>query len=46
MLSVSDWPIITTRPGGLLLLVPHVFALPVSVLWVGLQERERERVHN
>jgi hypothetical protein len=25
-------------PGGLLLLVPHLFAVPVSVLWVGLQK--------
>jgi hypothetical protein len=26
------------RPGGLLLVVPHLFALPVSVLWVELQK--------
>jgi hypothetical protein len=25
-------------PGGLLLAVPHLFALPFSVLWVGLQK--------
>jgi len=25
------------RPSGLLLVVPHVFGVPVSVLWVGLQ---------
>ncbi len=36
LLSVSDWPIIMIRPGGLLLVVPHLFAVPVSVLWVGL----------
>jgi hypothetical protein len=26
------------RPGGLLLVVPHLFAFPVAVLWVGLQK--------
>jgi len=25
-------------PGDLLLLAPHLFAVPVSVLWVGLQK--------
>ncbi len=25
MLSVSDWPIIMIGPGGLLLVVPHIF---------------------
>ncbi len=34
----SDWPIIMTGPGGSLLVVPHVFANPVLVLWVGLQK--------
>jgi len=37
LLHVSDWPIIMIGPGGLLLVVPHLFAVPVSVLWVGLQ---------
>ncbi len=36
MLSVSDWPIIMIHPGGLLLVVPHLFAVPVLVLQVGL----------
>ncbi len=36
--SVSDWPIIMIGPGGLLLVVPHLFAVPVSVLLVGLQK--------
>jgi len=31
---VSDWPIIMTRAGGLLLVVPHLLEVPVSVLWV------------
>jgi hypothetical protein len=31
-------PIIMIGPGGLLLVVPHLFALPVSVLWVRLQK--------
>jgi hypothetical protein len=35
---VSDWPIISIRPGGLLLEVPHLFAVQVLVLWVGLQK--------
>jgi hypothetical protein len=38
LVSVSDWPIILIRPGGLLLVVPHLFAVPVSVLSMGLQK--------
>jgi hypothetical protein len=30
--------IITIGPGGLLLVVPHLFAIPVSILWVELQK--------
>jgi len=30
--------IIMIGPGGLLLVVPHLFAIPVSVLWVELQK--------
>ncbi len=37
-LSVSDWSIIMIGPGGLLLVVPQLFVVPVSVLWVGLQK--------
>jgi hypothetical protein len=38
VMSVSDWPIIVIGPGGLLLVVPHIFAVPVSVLWFGLKK--------
>ncbi len=38
VLSVSDWPIIIIGPGGLLLVVAHLFAVPVSLLWVGLRK--------
>jgi hypothetical protein len=38
LLSVSNWPIIMIRPGGLLLVVPHLFVVLVSVFWVGLQQ--------
>ncbi len=31
----SDWPITMIGPAGLLLVVPQLFAIPVSVLWVG-----------
>ncbi len=41
MLSVPHWPIIMIRPGGLLLVVPHLFAVPVSVLWVGFAKENR-----
>ncbi len=34
LLSVSDWLIIMIGPSGLLLLVPHLFALPVSILYI------------
>jgi hypothetical protein len=39
LLSVSDWPIIMIGPGGLLLVLSYLFAVPVSVLLVGLQKR-------
>jgi hypothetical protein len=26
-------------PGGLLLVVPHIYAVALSVLWVGLQKK-------
>ncbi len=38
LLSVSDWPIIMIRPGGLLLVVPDICRVPASVLWVGFQK--------
>jgi hypothetical protein len=31
LLSISDWLIIMIGPGGLLLVVPHLFAVPISV---------------
>jgi hypothetical protein len=33
-------------PGGLLLVVPHLFAIPISVLWggVGLQKCKRTKL--
>ncbi len=34
-------PIIIIGPGGLLLVVPHLYAIPVSVLWVGLHKSIR-----
>jgi hypothetical protein len=36
--TASDWPIIMIGAGRSLLVVPHLFAVPVSVLWVGLQK--------
>jgi hypothetical protein len=41
MLSVSDWPIIMIGPGGLLLVLHYLFAVPVSVLWAGLQKSKQ-----
>jgi hypothetical protein len=38
MLPVSDWPIVMIGPSGLLLVVSHLFAVPVLVLWVGLEK--------
>jgi hypothetical protein len=38
LLSVSNRSIIMIGPSGLLLVVPHIYALPVSVLWLGLQK--------
>jgi hypothetical protein len=35
---VSDWPIMIVGPGGFLLVVSHLFTVPVLVLWVGLQK--------
>jgi hypothetical protein len=34
LLSVCDWSIIMIGPGCSLLIVAHLFAVPVSVLWV------------
>jgi hypothetical protein len=34
----SDWPIMIIGPGGFLLVVSHLFTVPVLVLWVGLQK--------
>jgi hypothetical protein len=38
LLSVSDWPRVMIGAGGLLLVLPHLFAVPVSILWLGLQK--------
>jgi hypothetical protein len=38
LLLVSDLPIIMIDPVGLLLVVSHLFAVPVLVLWVGLEK--------
>jgi hypothetical protein len=40
-LFLIDCPIIIIGPGGLLLVVPHLYAIPVSVLWVGLHKSIR-----
>jgi hypothetical protein len=37
LFCVSDSPIIMIRPSGLLLVVSHLFAVLVSVVWLGLQ---------
>jgi hypothetical protein len=42
LLPDSDWPIIIIRLGGLLLVVSHLFAVSVSVLWVGFQKSGKE----
>jgi hypothetical protein len=39
-LSISNWSILIIGPGGLLLLVPHVRAVLVSVLFVGLPQNK------
>ncbi len=31
-------------PGGLLFVVPYLFAVPVSVLWVGLEKRFKTKL--
>jgi hypothetical protein len=36
-LTISDWPIIMFGPSGLLLVVSQLFAVPVLVLLVGLE---------
>jgi hypothetical protein len=35
---VSDWSIIMIGRGGLLLVISHLFAVPVLVSWVGFQK--------
>jgi hypothetical protein len=38
LLGASDRLIMMIGPSGLLLVIPHLFAVRVSVLWVGLQK--------
>jgi len=38
LLPVFDWPTVMIDPGGLLLVVSHLFAVPVFVSWVGLEK--------
>jgi hypothetical protein len=40
-LGISDWLITMIGGGGLLLVVPHVYAVPVSVLLVGLPKKKK-----
>jgi hypothetical protein len=43
---VSDWPIIMINPNGLLLKVPHLFIVPILVLWVGCDLDLCQQVHS
>ncbi len=38
LIPVSDWPIIMIGPGGLVLVVSPLSAVPVLVSWVGLEK--------
>jgi hypothetical protein len=38
LVLVSDWSIIMISPWDLLLVVSHLFAIPILVLWVGLEK--------
>jgi hypothetical protein len=44
-LDISDWSIIMIAPGGLLLVVPHVYAVPVTVLLVGLPKKKKKQLN-
>jgi len=37
-LNVSDGPIIMIGLGGLLLVIPHLFAILISILWRGCKK--------
>jgi hypothetical protein len=39
---VYDWPIILIGPGALLLVVSHLFVIPILVLWVGVGKKNRQ----
>jgi hypothetical protein len=39
MFPISDWSIIIIGPGGLQLVVSHLFAVPVLVVWEGLEQK-------
>jgi hypothetical protein len=41
LLPVSDWSIIMIRPGGLLLVVSHPFAVSVSVVSVRVTRKSK-----
>jgi hypothetical protein len=38
--------IIMIGPGGLLLVISYLFAVPILVLWVGFREKERKKKLN
>ncbi len=38
----ADWPIMLIGPGGLLLVIPYLFALPLSVFMGGVENRKKE----
>jgi hypothetical protein len=44
-LPVSDWLIIMIGSGGLLLVVSHLFAVPVFVLMDGVWEKKKGNNH-
>jgi len=41
MLHVSDWSILMIGPCGLLLVVSHLFAVTILVLWMGLGKKKK-----
>lgn len=39
-----DWPIVIMGVHGLLLVLPHLFVVPISILWVELPQKEKKNL--
>jgi hypothetical protein len=41
LIPISNWPTVRIGVGSLLLVVSHIIAVPVLVLWVALKKKKK-----